>query len=215
MASNLTNQVRAISNVTKAVAAGDLSQMVEVDVRGEMLELKLTVNTMVQQLSSFSSEVTRVAMEVGTQGILGGEAIVPGVQGTWADLTNSVNVRSRTFSSPANELIGAQTMASNLTNQVRAISAVTKAVAAGDLGQTVEVDVQGEMLELKVTVNTMVRQLSSFSSEVTRVAMEVGTRGILGGQATVYGVQGTWAELTNNVNVRSLAAFTNMELMSW
>jgi osomolarity two-component system sensor histidine kinase NIK1 len=214
MASNLTNQVRAISNVTKAVAAGDLSQMVEVDVRGEMLELKLTVNTMVQQLSSFSSEVTRVAMEVGTQGILGGEAIVPGVQGTWADLTNSVNVRFRTLLSRTNELIGVQTMASNLTNQVRAISAVTKAVAAGDLGQTVEVDVQGEMLELKVTVNTMVRQLSSFSSEVTRVAMEVGTRGILGGQATVYGVQGTWAELTNNVNVRSLAMFTNMELMS-
>jgi osomolarity two-component system sensor histidine kinase NIK1 len=214
MASNLTNQVRAISNVTKAVAAGDLSQMVEVDVRGEMLELKLTVNTMVQQLSSFSSEVTRVAMEVGTQGILGGEAIVPGVQGTWADLTNSVNVRFRTLLSRTNELIGVQTMASNLTNQVRAISAVTKAVAAGDLGQTVEVDVQGEMLELKVTVNTMVRQLSSFSSEVTRVAMEVGTRGILGGQATVYGVQGTWAELTNNVNVRSSAMFTNMELMS-
>jgi osomolarity two-component system sensor histidine kinase NIK1 len=189
--------------------------MVEVDVRGEMLELKLTVNTMVQQLSSFSSEVTRVAMEVGTQGILGGEAIVPGVQGTWADLTNSVNVRSRTSLSPANELNEVQTMASNLTNQVRAISAVTKAVAAGDLGQTVEVDVQGEMLELKVTVNTMVRQLSSFSSEVTRVAMEVGTRGILGGQATVYGVQGTWAELTNNVNVRSSATLTNTALMSW
>jgi osomolarity two-component system sensor histidine kinase NIK1 len=184
MASNLTNQVRSISNVTKAVAAGDLSQMVEVDVRGEMLELKLTVNTMVQQLSSFSSEVTRVAMEVGTNGILGGQATVPGVQGTWADLTMNVN-----------------TMARNLTNQVRAISNVTKAVAAGDLSQTVEVDVEGEMLELKETVNTMVHQLSSFSSEVTRMAMEVGTRGILGGQANVPGVQGTWAELTNNVNV--------------
>jgi osomolarity two-component system sensor histidine kinase NIK1 len=184
MARNLTNQVRAISNVTKAVAAGDLSQTVEVDVQGEMLELKDTVNTMVRQLSSFSSEVTRVAMEVGTNGILGGQATVPGVQGTWADLTMNVN-----------------TMARNLTNQVRAISNVTKAVAAGDLSQTVEVDVQGEMLELKDTVNTMVRQLSSFSSEVSRVAMEVGTRGILGGQATVPGVKGTWAELTNNVNV--------------
>jgi HAMP domain-containing protein len=184
MARNLTNQVRSISSVTKAVAAGDLTQTVEVDVRGEMLELKDTVNTMVRQLSDFSSEVTRVAMEVGTRGILGGQAAVPGVQGTWADLTNNVN-----------------TMARNLTNQVRAISDVTKAVAAGDLTQTVQVDVQGEMLELKDTVNTMVHQLSSFSSEVSRVAMEVGTRGILGGQATVHGVQGTWAELTNNVNV--------------
>jgi osomolarity two-component system sensor histidine kinase NIK1 len=191
MASNLTNQVRAISNVTKAVAAGDLSQMVEVDVRGEMLELKLTVNTMVQQLSSFSSEVTRVAMEVGTQGILGGEAIVPGVQGTWADLTMNVN-----------------TMARNLTSQVRSISSVTKAVAAGDLSKTIEVDVQGEMLELKVTVNTMVHQLNAFASEVTRVALEVGTEGRLGGQAKVDGVQGTWKDLTNNVNTmaRNLTA---------
>jgi osomolarity two-component system sensor histidine kinase NIK1 len=184
MASNLTNQVRSISNVTKAVAAGDLSQTVQVDVEGEMLELKETVNTMVHQLSSFSSEVTRMAMEVGTRGILGGQATVPGVQGTWADLTKNVNV-----------------MASNLTKQVRSISSVTKAVAAGDLSKMVEVEVEGEMLDLKRTVNTMVLQLSSFASEVTRVAMEVGTQGILGGEAIVPGVQGTWADLTNSVNV--------------
>jgi osomolarity two-component system sensor histidine kinase NIK1 len=215
MCVSLAMQVRSIAAVTTAVAAGDLSQTCEVYAEGEIMTLRDTVNSMVSQLRTFASEVTRVAMEVGTHGVLGGQAIVPGVQGTWADLTNSVNVRSSTFLSPANKLIRVQTMASNLTNQVRAISAVTKAVAAGDLGQTVEVDVQGEMLELKVTVNTMVRQLSLFSSEVTRVAMEVGTRGILGGQATVYGVQGTWAELTNNVNVCPLAAFTDMELMSW
>jgi HAMP domain-containing protein len=192
MASNLTNQVRSISNVTKAVAAGDLSQMVEVDVAGEMLELKLTVNTMVQQLNAFASEVTRVAMEVGTRGILGGQAIVPGVKGTWADLTTNVNV-----------------MASNLTKQVRSISGVTKAVAAGDLTQMVEVSVQGEMLDLKDTVNTMVAQLGSFASEVTRVAMEVGTQGILGGEAIVPGVQGTWADLTNSVNVSLLLSSMN------
>jgi osomolarity two-component system sensor histidine kinase NIK1 len=184
MASNLTNQVRAISAVTKAVAAGDLGQTVDVDMQGEMLELKVAVNTMVRQLSSFSSEVTRVSMEVGTRGILGGQATVYGVQGTWADLTKNVNV-----------------MASNLTKQVRSISSVTKAVAAGDLSKMVEVEVEGEMLDLKRTVNTMVLQLSSFASEVTRVAMEVGTQGILGGEAIVPGVQGTWADLTNSVNV--------------
>jgi osomolarity two-component system sensor histidine kinase NIK1 len=197
MASNLTNQVRSISNVTKAVAAGDLSQMVDVDVRGEMLELKLTVNTMVQQLSSFSSEVTRMAMEVGTRAILGGQATVPGVQGTWADLTKNVNV-----------------MASNLTKQVRSISSVTKAVAAGDLSKMVEVEVEGEMLDLKRTVNTMVLQLSSFASEVTRVAMEVGTQGILGGEAIVPGVQGTWADLTNSVNVSRARALLGEHLLT-
>jgi HAMP domain-containing protein len=184
MARNLTSQVRAISAVTKAVAAGDLSRTVEVDVQGEMLDLKNTVNTMVAQLGSFSKEVTRVAMEVGTKGKLGGQAKVPGVKGTWADLTKNVN-----------------TMASNLTKQVRSISTVTKAVAAGDLSKKVDVDVEGEMLELKQTVNTMVDQLQSFSSEVTRVAMEVGTQGKLGGFANVPGVQGTWADLTISVNV--------------
>jgi osomolarity two-component system sensor histidine kinase NIK1 len=198
MASNLTNQVRSISNVTKAVAAGDLSQTVQVDVEGEMLELKETVNTMVHQLSSFSSEVTRMAMEVGTRGILGGQATVPGVQGTWADLTKNVNV-----------------MASNLTKQVRSISSVTKAVAAGDLSKMVEVEVEGEMLDLKRTVNTMVLQLSSFASEVTRVAMEVGTQGILGGEAIVPGVQGTWADLTNSVNVSHSRASWGGHLLTW
>jgi osomolarity two-component system, sensor histidine kinase NIK1 len=187
MASNLTNQVRSISSVTKAVAAGDLSQMVEVDVQGEMLELKDTVNTMVHQLNAFASEVTRVALEVGTRGILGGQAKVHGVQGTWEDLTNNVN-----------------TMARNLTAQVRSISSVTKAVAAGDLSQTVEVDVQGEMLELKVTVNTMVYQLSTLANEVTRVSLEVGIEGKLGGQAQVPGVQGTWKALTENVNLMAM-----------
>jgi HAMP domain-containing protein len=202
MARNLTSQVRAISDVTKAVAAGDLSREVKVDVQGEMLDLKVTVNTMVSQLNSFSNEVTRVAMEVGTKGILGGQATVDGVQGTWAELTNNVNVSQDCVSvlRGRQELMYYQTMARNLTSQVRAISDVTKAVAAGDLSRTVEVDVQGEMLELKNTVNTMVAQLSSFSNEVTRVAMEVGTKGILGGQARVEGVRGTWADLTDSVN---------------
>jgi HAMP domain-containing protein len=201
MASNLTKQVREISSVTKAVAAGDLSKMVEVDVQGEMLELKVTVNTMVHQLSAFSSEVTRVALEVGTKGILGGEAVVPDVQGTWSDLTNSVNVSGAGGCNARARLTAAQTMARNLTNQVRAISSVAKAVATGDLSETVNVQVEGEMLELKDAVNTMVLQLSNFSLEVSRVALEVGTKGILGGQARVPGVQGTWADLTNNVNV--------------
>src|SRR5262244_462167 len=183
MASNLTGQVRNIADVTKSVANGDLSKKITVDVKGEILELKNTVNTMVDQLSSFASEVTRVAREVGTEGKLGGQAHVKGVSGTWKDLTDSVN-----------------SMASNLTGQVRNIADVTKAVAAGDLSRKITVQVRGEILELKNTINTMVDQLSSFASEVTRVAREVGTEGKLGGQAQVKGVAGTWKDLTDNVN---------------
>jgi HAMP domain-containing protein/signal transduction histidine kinase/DNA-binding response OmpR family regulator len=183
MASNLTAQVRNIADVTKAVANGDLSRKITVDVKGEILELKNTINTMVDQLSSFASEVTRVAREVGTEGKLGGQADVKGVAGTWKDLTDSVN-----------------SMASNLTAQVRNIADVTKAVANGDLSKKITVDVKGEILELKNTVNTMVDQLSSFASEVTRVAREVGTEGKLGGQAEVRGVAGTWKDLTDSVN---------------
>jgi HAMP domain-containing protein/signal transduction histidine kinase/CheY-like chemotaxis protein len=183
MAGNLTSQVRNIADVTKAVAAGDLSRKITVDVKGEILELKNTVNTMVDQLSSFAAEVTRVAREVGTEGKLGGQADVKGVAGTWKDLTDSVNG-----------------MARNLTSQVRNIADVTKAVAAGDLSQKITVDVRGEILELKNTVNTMVDQLRSFASEVTRVAREVGTEGKLGGQADVRGVAGTWKDLTDSVN---------------
>jgi len=187
MASNLTNQVRNIAEVTTAVANGDLSRKITVDVRGEILELKNTINTMVDQLNGFASEVTRVAREVGTEGKLGGQAVVRGVAGVWKDLTESVN-----------------SMASNLTNQVRNIAAVTTAVANGDLSRKITVDVRGEILELKNTINTMVDQLNSFASEVTRVAREVGTEGILGGQAQVKGVGGTWKDLTDNVN--SMAA---------
>jgi HAMP domain-containing protein/signal transduction histidine kinase/DNA-binding response OmpR family regulator len=183
MAGNLTSQVRNIADVTTAVAAGDLSKKITVDVKGEILELKNTINTMVDQLSSFASEVTRVAREVGTEGKLGGQADVQGVAGTWKDLTDSVN-----------------SMGSNLTAQVRNIADVTKAVAAGDLSKKITVDVKGEILELKATINTMVDQLSSFASEVTRVAREVGTEGKLGGQADVQGVAGTWKDLTDNVN---------------
>src|SRR6266540_2074121 len=183
MASNLTSQVRNIADVTKAVAAGDLSKKITVDVKGEILELKNTVNTMVDQLSSFAAEVTRMAREVGTDGKLGGQADVRGVAGTWKDLTDNVN-----------------SMASNLTSQVRNIADVTKAVAAGDLSKKITVEVKGEILELKNTVNTMVDQLSSFAAEVTRVAREVGTEGKLGGQAQVEGVSGTWRGLTENVN---------------
>jgi len=183
MASNLTAQVRNIANVTTAVAKGDLSKKITVDVRGEILELKDTINTMVDQLRSFAAEVTRVAREVGTEGKLGGQADVKGVAGTWKDLTDSVNF-----------------MASNLTAQVRNIAAVTTAVATGDLGKKITVDVKGEILELKDTVNTMVDQLSSFADEVTRVAREVGMEGKLGGQAVVKGVSGTWKDLTDNVN---------------
>jgi HAMP domain-containing protein/CheY-like chemotaxis protein/signal transduction histidine kinase len=183
MASSLTAQVRNIADVTTAVARGDLSKKITVDARGEILELKGTVNTMVEQLNAFAGEVTRVAREVGSEGTLGGQAQVQGVAGTWKDLTDSVN-----------------SMAANLTNQVRNIAKVTTAVANGDLSKKVTVDVRGEMLELKDTINTMVEQLNSFAGEVTRVAREVGTEGILGGQATVPGVAGTWKDLTDSVN---------------
>ncbi|SDT82854.1 Signal transduction histidine kinase [Streptomyces sp. TLI_053] len=184
MAGDLTRQLRNIAQVTTAVARGDLTQKIEVDARGELLELKNTVNTMVGQLSAFAGEVTRVAREVGSEGRLGGQADVRDVSGTWRDLTESVNV-----------------MADNLTAQVRSIASVTTAVAQGDLTQKIRVDARGEILELKETINTMVDQLSAFADEVTRVARDVGTEGNLGGQATVRGVSGTWKDLTDNVNV--------------
>jgi HAMP domain-containing protein/signal transduction histidine kinase/CheY-like chemotaxis protein len=184
MADNLTGQVRNIAEVTTAVASGDLSKKITVDVKGEILELKNTINVMVDQLNGFASEVTRVAREVGTEGKLGGQAQVPGVAGTWKDLTDNVNL-----------------MADNLTGQVRNIAEVTTAVASGDLSKKITVDVKGEILELKNTINVMVDQLNSFASEVTRVAREVGTEGKLGGQAQVPGVAGTWADLTDNVNL--------------
>ncbi|MFF4543422.1 HAMP domain-containing protein [Streptomyces sp. NPDC001406] len=183
MAGNLTSQVRQIAQVTTAVARGDLSQKIDVDARGEILELKNTINTMVDQLSAFADQVTKVAREVGTDGRLGGQAQVPGVAGVWRDLTDSVNG-----------------MAGNLTAQVRNIAQVATAVARGDLSQKITVDARGEILELKNTLNTMVDQLSSFAQEVTRVAREVGTEGILGGQAEVQGVAGTWKDLTQSVN---------------
>src|SRR5437867_1486278 len=183
MAGNLTAQVRNITDVTMAVASGDLSKKIMVDVRGEILQLKEAINTMVDQLRSFAAEVTRVAREVGTDGKLGGQAEVPGVAGTWKDLTDSVNA-----------------MATNLTAQVRNIAEVTTAVARGDLSRKITVDVKGEILELKNTINTMVDQLNAFASEVTRVAREVGTEGQLGGQAVVPGVAGTWKNLTDSVN---------------
>ncbi len=184
MAGNLTAQVRNIAQVTTAVAKGDLSQKITVDARGEILALKNTINAMVDQLSAFADEVTRVAREVGTEGRLGGQADVEGISGTWKNLTESVNV-----------------MADNLTAQVRSIAQVTTAVAKGDLSQKINVGARGEIQELKETINTMVDQLSSFADEVTRVAREVGTEGNLGGQATVRGVSGTWKDLTDNVNV--------------
>jgi HAMP domain-containing protein/signal transduction histidine kinase/DNA-binding response OmpR family regulator len=183
MAANLTAQVRNIAEVTTAVARGDLSKKITVEVKGEILELKNTINTMVDRLKAFSSEVTRVAREVGTEGKLGGQAKVEGVAGTWKDLTENVN-----------------SMAANLTSQVRNIAEVTTAVARGDLSKKITVDVEGEILELKNTINTMVDQLNAFASEVTRVAREVGTEGKLGGQAKVKGVAGTWKDLTDNVN---------------
>jgi HAMP domain-containing protein/CheY-like chemotaxis protein len=183
LAGNLTDQVRNIANVTTAVAKGDLTQKITVDARGEVAQLKETINTMVDQLSSFADEVTRVAREVGTEGVLGGQARVEGVSGTWRDLTENVNQ-----------------MADNLTNQVRNIADVTTAVANGDLSKKITVDVRGEVLELKDTINTMVDQLRAFSAEVTRVAREVGTEGRLGGQASVEGVSGVWRDLTDNVN---------------
>jgi len=183
MASNLTGQVRNIAEVATAIANGDLSRKITVDVRGEILQLKETLNTMVDQLNRFAGEVTRVAREVGTEGRLGGQANVPGVAGTWKDLTDSVN-----------------SMAGNLTGQVRNIAEVTTAVARGDLSRKITVDVKGEILELKNTINTMVDQLNAFAGEVTRVAREVGTEGKLGGQAQVSGVAGTWKDLTDSVN---------------
>ena len=187
MAGNLTAQVRNIAEVTTAVARGDLSRKITVDVKGEILELKNTINTMVDQLNAFAAEVTRVAREVGTEGKLGGQAQVPGVAGTWKDLTDNVNF-----------------MAGNLTGQVRNIAEVATAIANGDLSKKITVDVRGEILLLKETLNTMVDQLRSFAAEVTRVAREVGTEGRLGGQAVVPGVAGTWKDLTDNVN--SMAA---------
>ncbi|HTA78757.1 MAG TPA: response regulator, partial [Terracidiphilus sp.] len=187
MAGNLTAQVRNIAEVATAIASGDLSRKITVDVRGEILQLKETLNTMVEQLRSFAAEVTRVAREVGTEGRLGGQANVSGVAGTWKDLTDSVNA-----------------MAGNLTGQVRNIAEVTTAVARGDLSRKITVDVKGEILELKDTINTMVDQLNAFAAEVTRVAREVGTEGKLGGQAQVQGVAGTWKDLTDNVNVMAV-----------
>src|SRR5204863_273607 len=176
-------QVRNIAEVTIAVAAGDLSKKITVDVRGEILQLKETVNTMVDQLRSFAAEVTRVAREVGTDGKLGGQAQVPGVAGTWKGLTDNVN-----------------SMATNLTVQLRDVSKVATSIAKGDLTQKITVDVRGEILQIKETINTMVDQLNAFASEVSRVAREVGTEGKLGGQAQVPGVAGTWKDLTDNVN---------------
>src|SRR4051794_16131232 len=183
LAGNLTSQVRNIAKVTTAVAKGDLSQKITVDAKGEILELKNTINIMVDQLNSFAAEVTRVAKEVGTEGRLGGQAMVPGVSGTWKDLTDNVNV-----------------LAGNLTVQLRDVSKVATAIANGDLSQKITVDVRGEILQIKDVINQMVDSLSTFADEVTRVAREVGTEGILGGQANVKGVSGTWKDLTDNVN---------------
>src|SRR5207249_4126500 len=183
MASNLAGEVRNIADVTIEVVNGELSKKITVDVRGEILQLKEAINTMVDQLRSFASEVTRVAREVGTDGKLGGQAIVPGVAGTWKDLTDTVNA-----------------MGGNLTAQVRNIADVATAIAGGDLSKKITVNVSGEILQLKETLNTMVDQLNAFAGEVTRVAREVGTEGRLGGQANVLGVAGTWKDLTESVN---------------
>ncbi|HZY07311.1 MAG TPA: HAMP domain-containing protein, partial [Ilumatobacteraceae bacterium] len=183
MAANLTNQVRNIADVATSIARGDLSRKITVDVRGEILQLKETINVMVDQLNGFAGEVTRVAREVGTEGRLGGQANVKGVSGTWKDLTDNVNG-----------------LAANLTVQLRDVSKVATAIATGDLTQKITVDVRGEILQIKNVINTMVDQLSLFAAEVTRVAREVGTEGELGGQADVKGVAGTWKDLTDNVN---------------
>src|SRR5207249_1323842 len=183
MAGNLTGQVRNIAEVATAIASGDLSRKITADVKGEILQLKETINTMVDQLRSFASEVTRVAREVGTEGKLGGQAVVPGVAGTWKDLTDSVN-----------------SMAGNLTGQVRNIAEVATAIANGDLSRKITADVKGEILQLKKTINTMVDQLNGFAAEVTRVAREVGSEGKLGGQAVVKDVSGVWKDLTDKVN---------------
>ncbi|MDM8536369.1 HAMP domain-containing protein [Desulfobacterales bacterium HSG17] len=184
MLNNLTAQVRNIAEVTTAVAKGDLTRKITIETKGEVLELKKTINTMVDQLSLFANEVTRVSREVGTEGRLGGQAVVEGVSGTWRDLTGSVNL-----------------MAENLTAQVRNIAEVTTAVAQGDLARKITIDARGEVSELKETINNMVDQLSRFANEVTRVSREVGTKGQLGGQAVVEGVSGTWRDLTDNVNL--------------
>src|SRR5205823_694895 len=183
MASNLTVQLRDVSKVATAIANGDLTQKISVDVKGEILQIKDVINKMVDTLRSFAAEVTRVAKEVGTEGKLGGQADVKGVAGTWKDLTDNVNQ-----------------LAGNLTSQVRNIAKVTTAVAKGDLSQKITVDAKGEILELKNTINVMVDQLNSFAAEITRVAKEVGTEGKLGGQAEVKGVSGIWKDLTDNVN---------------
>ncbi|RHZ84451.1 hypothetical protein Glove_81g78 [Diversispora epigaea] len=193
MANNLTNHVRDIANVSKAVARGDLSKKITVDVRGEILDLKNTINTMVDQLQTFATEVTRVSLEVGTEGKLGGQAVVKDVGGTWKELTDNVNI-----------------MAANLTSQVRDIANVSKAVARGDLSKKITVDVKGEIWDLKNTINTMVDQLQTFATEVTRVSLEVGTEGKLGGQAVVSGVEGTWKVLTDNVNIMALNLTTQV-----
>src|SRR5205823_5819526 len=193
MASNLTVQLRDVSKVATAIANGDLTQKISVDVKGEILQIKDVINKMVDTLRSFAAEVTRVAKEVGTEGRLGGQADVKGVSGTWKDLTDNVNG-----------------LAANLTTQVRNIAKVTTAVAKGDLTQKITVDAKGEILELKNTINVMVDQLSSFAAEVTRVAKEVGTEGKLGGQADVKGVAGTWKDLTDNVN--AMAANLTVQL---
>jgi len=193
MAENLTNQVREIAEVTTAVAHGDLRKTIKRPARGEILELQRTINTMVEQLRSFATEVTRVAREVGTEGVLGGQAAIPGVQGMWNDLTISVNA-----------------MAMNLTTQVRDIAEVTTAVAKGNLDRKVEANCRGEILELKTTINSMVDQLRQFAHEVTKIAREVGTEGKLGGQATVHGVEGTWADLTESVNSLSMNLTTQV-----
>src|SRR5205823_353689 len=197
LAGNLTNQVRNIAGVTTAVAKGDLTQKITVDARGEVLQLKDTINTMDDQLSAFAAEVTRVAREVGTEGRLGGQASVEGVSGVWRDLTDNVNF-----------------MASSLTEQVRNIAQVTTAVATGDLSKKVTVDVRGEVLELKDTINVMVDQLSSFAAEVTRVAREVGTDGMLGGQANVEGVSGVWKDLTDNFNQLATSLTTQVRAIA-
>jgi signal transduction histidine kinase/DNA-binding response OmpR family regulator/HAMP domain-containing protein len=197
LAGNLTVQLRDVSGVATAIARGDLTRKITVDVRGEILQIKDVINTMVDQLNGFAGEVTRVAREVGTEGRLGGQAKVPGAAGVWRDLTDNVN-----------------TMAGNLTSQVRNIKDVTVAVAAGDLSQKITVDVRGELLELKNTINTMVDQLSGFASEVTRVAKEVGTEGKLGGQANVPGVAGTWKDLTDNVNVMATSLTTQVRAIA-
>jgi osomolarity two-component system sensor histidine kinase NIK1 len=193
MAENLTNQVREIAEVTTAVAHGDLRKTIKRPARGEILELQQTINTMVEQLRSFATEVTRVARDVGTEGVLGGQAVIPGVQGMWNDLTVSVNA-----------------MAMNLTTQVRDIAEVTTAVAKGNLDRKVQADCKGEILELKTTINSMVDQLRQFAHEVTKIAREVGTEGKLGGQATVHGVEGTWADLTESVNRLSMNLTTQV-----